>query len=96
MAKLIKGRFLRGPIPWNWLEKASLQHPKGLHVAINIWFLRAVTKRDVFSLSNKILREMGVSRQAKNESLKKFKEVGLVDLKQETGRSPVVTIKDII
>ncbi len=95
MSKLIKGRFLKGPIPWDWLQKASLQHPKGLHVAINLWFLRAVTKRDTFSLSNKILREMGVSRQAKNQSLKKFNEVDLIDLKQEAGRSPVITLKGV-
>ncbi len=94
MTEYIKGRFLKGPIPWSWLQKASLQHPKGLHVAINIWFLKAVTKKNDFPLSNKILREMGVSRQAKNESLRKFEEVGLVDLKQVIGKSPIVIVKE--
>ena len=37
-------KFLKGPIPWQWLEVAANLPGKSLHVAIVIWHLSALNK----------------------------------------------------
>lgn len=90
--KLITGRFLRGPIPLEWLMKAGQQSGQALHVAIAIWFLTGVKNTNSVQLSNKLLREFGVDRYSKRRALKQLSNAKLISVKQGRGKSPVVTV----
>ena len=85
-------KFLKGPIPWNWLSSAACLPGQSLHVAIVIWFLSGVTKNRVVTLSGATLRALGVSRHASYRGLSWLEEANLVRVKRHAGRNPIVTI----
>jgi len=88
----VKGRFLMGPIPLNWLIKASVLPGKCIHVAVAIWFLTGVKKANTVPLSNKLLSEFGVDRFSKSRALRRLSNAGLVAVMQSKGCSPLVTV----
>ncbi len=89
------GRFLKGPIPFNWLAIAARQPGKTLHVAIGLWHLAFMQNNHTVALSNKILESLGVDRFSKARSIKFLEQVGLISVEQHHGRSPRITILDV-
>jgi hypothetical protein len=85
-------RFLKGPIPFPYLLKASKLPGRALHVFIAIWFLHGVTKNKTFSLKNSLLREFGVQRHAGYRALKELEKAALISVVRCQGRNPRVTI----
>jgi hypothetical protein len=90
--KRITGRFLRGPIPLEWLMKAGQQSGQALHVAIAIWFLTGVKNTNSVQVSNKLLSKFGVNRYSKRRALKQLSNAKLISVEQGRGKSPVVTV----
>jgi len=37
-------KFLKGPIPWDWISRAAKQPGKAVHVALVLWFLAGIKK----------------------------------------------------
>ena len=68
--------FLKGPIPWNWLCRAAELCGKAFQVAIAIWFLAGVHKREV-EVSGQAVEDLGVSRYACYRGLKLLEKAGL-------------------
>jgi hypothetical protein len=85
-------RFLKGPIPFPYLLKASKLPGRALHVFIIIWFLHGVTKNKTFSLKNSLLREFGVQRHAGYRALNELEKAGLISVVRCKGRNPQITI----
>ena len=85
-------KFLKGPIPWNWIVAIAKLGGKTLHVGIAIWHLVGMTKSSKVKLSGKLLRNMGVSRYANYRALKKMEKANLITAKHHQGRNPIVTI----
>jgi hypothetical protein len=85
-------KFLMGPIPWNWIQKASSYSGKALHVGIAIWHLAFLTKSKTIKLSGKLLKGMGVSRHASYRGLRLLEDADLITTERHQGRNPVVTI----
>lgn len=87
-------KFLKGPIPLEWLAKAARQPGKALHVAIAIWFLAGVTRSRNVALSSRLMFSLGSSRYSTYRGLKALEEAGLVTVIRHRGRSPRITIQD--
>ena len=87
-------KFLKGPIPWDWLTLAGNLSGKTLHVSAVIWFLAGMKKARTITLSNKILEDMGVNRYAAYRGLAALEKAGLISTSKHRGRCPVVTIND--
>ena len=88
-------RFLLGPVPWAWVQRAAQLPGKPLHVGIALYQRAGMEKSDTVKLSNGVLEDMGVDRYAKRRALKDLEKAGLVSVKRRHGRSPVVTILDV-
>ena len=88
-------KFLKGPIPLNWLAKAARLPGKALHVAIAIWFWVGIKKSCTVGLSNVGVKVFGISRYSKKRGLKSLELAKLVIVKQHTGCAPIVTVVDI-
>lgn len=87
-------RFLRGPIPWAWVERAARLPGRAWHVGTAIWFEAFVTKSRTIALSGERLCELGVSRHQKSDALKALERAGLIAIDQAPGCSPRVTLLD--
>lgn len=81
--------FLRGPIPWAWLESAMALPGRALHVGIHVWLMAGITRSSMVSVN---LSRMPVDRSAASRGLAALEAVGLVNVRRRPGRKPVVTL----
>lgn len=85
--------FLRGPIPFGWLEAASRCGGKALHVGLCIWHHAFMQKSGRVSVSmTRAAARMGFDRTTALRALKSLERAGLAELDCLPGRSPVVTL----
>lgn len=87
------GRFLKGPIPWEWLAAASRCPGKALHVGLVVWHHAFLRKSSTVSVSmTRAASEMGFDRSSALRALTELEAAGLVAVRRFPGRSPVVTL----
>jgi hypothetical protein len=84
--------FLKGPIPMAWLNAAAKLPGKTLNVGIAIWWLAGMSKTSAFKITSKALDQLGVSRDAASDALKRLEESGLILVKRSPGQRPTVQI----
>jgi DNA-binding MarR family transcriptional regulator len=85
-------KFLKGPVPWPWLEEASHLPGKALQVGLCLWRLAGSTNSMTIKLSNTEVAALGVKRDAKSRALKHLETAGLVKVERHRGKFPRVTI----
>jgi hypothetical protein len=88
-------RFLKGPIPWTWLQLAARQPGKALHVALVLWQLVGMKRSVCVTLNLSRLAALGVSRYAASRGLKALRAARLVSFEAQTGRKARVTVLDL-
>jgi hypothetical protein len=94
--KRIAGEFLKGPIPLPWLTAASeLAGKSPLAVGLAVWFEAGRRRSNEVKLTTAILKRFGVKRKAKYRALQSLETAGLVRVRREPRRNPVVTILDV-
>jgi hypothetical protein len=86
-------RYLRGPLPLDWLETALVLPGQAINVGLAIWFTAGVRKsqRDL-SVSNELVAQFGVTRWSKYRALAQLKRAGLIAIKQTGKSAPRVTL----
>lgn len=90
--------FLCGPIPWDWLCKASQSGGKGcaVQIALALWFLSGLNHHSAtVKLTRKTLKSLGIERNAGYRGLRTLEDAGLVSVVRKSGACPVVTLLDI-
>jgi hypothetical protein len=85
-------RFLRGPIPWDWLSVAAPLPGKALQVGLAAWHLAGLKRDMTVELSRRPLESLGVTRQAAYRGLKALENAGLIKAARRSGRKTRVTI----
>lgn len=92
----INGQFLRGPISMAWLERAAkLKGKAPLAIALVLQFESGrQNEAKSVKLTNDLAKKLNVSRKSKYTALKALEEAGLISVKQEIKKSPIVTILD--
>jgi hypothetical protein len=88
------GKFLKGPIPLDWLSKAADLPGKALHVGLAVWFWVGIKKQKEVPLSLSRLKEWGVDRFAASRGLKSLEQAGLVSTSRRKGKKAIVTLLD--
>ena len=89
-------KFLKGPIPLDWLSLAATQPGKTLHVALALWFWVGLRKSCEVALSMAWLRKtFGMNRYAGYRGLAMLERAGLVSVVRHQGRKSLVTLLDI-
>jgi hypothetical protein len=92
-ARPAKGeRFLKGPVPLPWLERAASLPGKSLHVGVAVWYAAGLMRSRSVTLSNIAGLRFGLDRNAKYRALEWLEGAGLVAVERKPGRAPVVTI----
>ena len=87
-------KFLKGPIPWDWLCVAACLSGKALHVGMAIWLKVGIIRRREVKLSRMDLEPLGVRKDAASRALRSLEEAGLVSVERHPGQSPAVTLLD--
>jgi hypothetical protein len=88
-------KFLKGPVPWPWIEKAARLPGKSLVVGLALWRLAGAMKSRTVRLANSETEALGISRSAKSRALHELEHVGLVAVMRRNGCLPKVIILDV-
>ena len=91
-AKIVSGRFLKGPIPWSWITAAAALPSRALLVGLCLWRLVGAMKSDTISFGNSDLRQLGIDRATKSRALRALERAGLIKVTHQPGRFPKVTL----
>ena len=86
-------RFLKGPIPWKWLQKAMALPGRALHVGVGLWFQAGMKKSRTVAFP--LSKLPGVTRWSARRGLGVLKTAGLVSVEILPGRAPRVTILEV-
>jgi hypothetical protein len=85
-------RFLKGPIPWDWIIRASGLPGPALTIGLCLWRLKGATRKDTVALGNAELRPFGIDRAAKSRGLAALEKVGLIKVDRNPGRWSNITL----
>jgi hypothetical protein len=88
----IKGLFLKGPVPLDWLERSARLGGKCLSLGLALWFTAGLTKNDTFKVQGKTLKTLSIGRQAYYRCLSKLEKAGLIKTEHSKGCSTIITI----
>jgi hypothetical protein len=88
-------KFIKGPIPWAWMECAFGLRSKALQVALLLWFeVGCRSSRTVrICLSGRLPK--GLNRQSARRGLRALAEAGLITIVYPPGRGLEVTLLDV-
>ena len=87
--------FLHPKIEMLWVEKAAQLGLPALMVGILLHFRSVWCGKDSVTLPKELLDKFNISRGVKQRALKRLEEAGLVSVFQETGRSPLITLRKV-
>ena len=87
--------FLHPKIEMLWIEKAAQLGLPVLMVGILLHFRSVWCGKDSVTLPKELLDKFQISRGVKQRALRSLEEAGLVSIAQETGHSPVVTLRKV-
>ena len=85
-------RFLKGPIPLNWLEAAARLPGRSLHAGIALWYAAGLARSRTIPLSNISGVRFSLDRNAKYRALAWLEDARLIAVERNPGRAPIVTI----
>lgn len=89
------GRFIRGPIPLPWMQKAmEIPGASCLKVCLALWY-REGFRNDEIKVSSKLLYEFGIPRRSGYEALYKLEKRGLISVVRNNGIAPRVKILQV-
>ena len=89
------GKFIKGPIPVEWLQRANLLGGPCSALATALWFGWGISKGAPFRVTHGLLNQLGVNLRSGRRALSTLESAGLVSVKRGRGRCPVVTILEL-
>ena len=96
LRKRKQGKFLKGPIPLDWLQGAGQLPGKALHVGIVLQFLSGVKRSSEVQFSYSLAEEFGVKRHSAYRALKALEQRGLIKIRRGIGKNPIVRLAEYV
>lgn len=85
-------KFIKGPIPFDWIAKANALPGKAGPVGLGLWFLVGVKRTHIFKLSREIEILAGCKRKAVANAIIQLEKAGLIIVSRQNGARPTVQI----
>jgi hypothetical protein len=86
--------FLKGPIPFAWLQRANALGGSTGIVAMGLWFYVGINNSKYFKVDSKLDQFTGITRQTRQHALQKMKYAGLIKIRNPRGSYPYIEILD--
>jgi hypothetical protein len=91
----LKGRFLKGPIPFTHLAAAAKLPGQALKVLLAIYHQTALTGKMWVTLPKGLLLDLGVSRDAKSRALAHLSTAGIAEVRNHKGKPSRVRLSEV-
>lgn len=85
-------RFLKGPVPWDWIIRAASLPGKALIVGLCLWRLKGATGKDSVRLGNGEAEPFGIDRAAKSRALRALERARLITVDRSDSRRLMITL----
>jgi hypothetical protein len=85
-------KFIKGPIPLEWISRANALPGKAGAVGVALWFLAGVQKSSSVKLTGEAAQIAGCARKAIYQALRSLEVAGLVTVQRRRGGRPSVEI----
>ncbi len=86
-------KFIKGPIPLDWISRANALPGKVGAVGLALWFLAGVQGSRTVKLTGEVERIAGCGRKAIYSALRLMATKGLILVDMRRGRRAVVTLR---
>lgn len=87
--------FIKGPIPFSWLQQAnSLGGSTGV-VATALWFYVGIHKSRRFRIDRRLDQLCRLTRQTRNLVLERLQRHGLIVVHPKLGSYPTIEVRDL-
>lgn len=88
--------FLKGPIPWRWIERAAQLPGQALAVGLVCWLWSGMRQSSTIWLSSRhAFPALGISRYAVYRALAQLEQARLISLRRRCGHPPLITIRSV-
>src|ERR1019366_5387272 len=87
-------KFLKGPIPWAWLQRAMNLKGKALHVALMLWKEAFIRRSRTIRFNLSAQARNGVLLDAARSGLRSLESAKLVTVTHHPGQALEVTLLD--
>lgn len=87
-----QGKFIRGPLPLDWLDRAAALPGRAFHVGVWLFYLKGVKRTSTVRLSG---AKFGLTRWTVQRGLHELERAGLVTVERSIGKAPLVTLLDV-
>jgi hypothetical protein len=84
--------FIRGPIPWAWISRASSLPGPGFAVAMGAWYLARRFRRDPRASVAELAAWLGMGRTSVKAGLRLAEGAGLLTARREPGHKLVLGV----
>jgi hypothetical protein len=91
----VRGQFLKGPIPWNWITCAMRLPGKALHVAVVLWQEAGFRKSRHVKFRMSKIERVGFSRWTARRALVILEEAKLIKIGRKPGQLLQVEILEV-
>jgi DNA-binding transcriptional ArsR family regulator len=91
-SKVPPKRFLKGPIPWDWVETASRLPGKALALGMLLWREAGMDGIGPVTITSAKAAALGMDRSAKSRAIADLERAGLVRVERRPRQNPLVTL----
>jgi hypothetical protein len=84
--------FLKGPIPWSWIEAAMSLRGSALEVGLILWYQSGLKKSLTVKLRPTMTSFLEIERKTLYRALKALEDAKLILVVRSKGSSPTVTL----
>lgn len=88
-------KFLKGPIPWDWLDRAGRLPGRALAVGLVLWQRAGVQRSRTVRLCQASVAEMGLNEDAVRRGIRRLEGERLIEVARMAGRGLEVTILEV-
>lgn len=85
-------KFIKGPIPLEWITRANALPGKAGAVGLALWFLVGVQKSRTIKLTGEVERIAACDRKTVYPALAALETAGLITVERKSGARAVATI----
>lgn len=84
--------FIKGPIPFHWLQRANALGGSTGIVAMGLWLYVGLNQSKHFKIDSKLDTFTGITRQSRQHALDKLQRADLIRYQNHHGSYPTVQV----
>lgn len=92
LPKPMGGRFIKGPIPLDWMKIASRCGRRGVELGLLLLYAAGWQKKSSVKFTSSIREELKIGEKTTKRILVQMQREGIIEVDFHRGRAPLVTL----